>query len=171
MAKTSRDARKHIREWSEFFRDGKMIAGTIVDEFVARRKESKYLKQSLNRLIARGFVKERGGKFSPTDSGVRFFRRHAGGRRSPARWDGKWRLITFDVPGNYSRQRDQLRALLKEFDFYLLQKSVWICPSYIADEFWRLVVDCDLDKYCKAMLVDIIEGDAELRKHFKQLTG
>ena len=169
MAKTSRDARKHIKEWSEFFKDNKAITETVVDGFLARHKKNKYLKQSLNRLIARGFVKERGGKFSPTESGVRFFRRHAaGGRKSSARWDGKWRLITFDVPGNYSKERDQLRALLKEFDFYLLQKSVWICPSYIADEFWRLVVGYKLDKYCKAMLVDIIEGDAELRKHFKK---
>ncbi|MCP6719966.1 MAG: hypothetical protein KJI72_01390 [Patescibacteria group bacterium] len=168
MAKTSRDTWKHIREWSGFFKDEKAVTEASVDKFLTHHKKRKHLKQSLDRLIKRGFIKERGGKLTPTDNGIRFFRKHTGARQNPKRWDGKWRLISFDVPGGYSIKRDQLRALLKEFNFYPLQKSVWVCPSYVADEFWKLVTGYDLDKYCKVMLVDIVEGDKELKNHFRR---
>lgn len=180
MTKTSRDAQKHIREWSKFFcpasrdlaqRDRPAVAQAAVDEFLSRYKRRKHLKQSLTRLITRGFVKKRGGKLAPTADGIRFFRRHAGVHPGPSVWDGKWRLVTFDVPGNYNIARDRLRALLKEFDFYPLQKSVWVCPSHVSDEFWRLASKQKLDEYCKVMLVDIIEGDGELKKHFKPFVG
>ena len=171
MAKPSASAHRHIREWSKFFAGGRAVAETTVDKFLSRHKRRRYLKQSLDHLVARGFIKRRGGKFTPTESGLRFFRKKKGVRIKPPRWDGKWRLITFDVPGGYNIARDRLRALLKEFDFYPLQKSVWISPSYVSDEFWKDMFKYDLDQYCKIMLVDIIEGDRELKKYFKRIAG
>jgi len=171
MAKTPRDASKYIKEWSKFFASGKAVAEAAVNEFLSSSNDRKHLKQSLARLIARGFIKERRGKFAPTENGIRFFRRHAGVHFKSSRWDGKWRLVTFDVPGNYNIARDRLRALLREFYFYPLQKSVWVCPSHVSDEFWRLASKHKLDEYCKVMLVDIIEGGGELRKHFKSFIG
>jgi len=29
------------------------------------------------------------------------------------------------------------------------------------------MVEYELDKYCKAMVVEILEGDADLKRHFK----
>lgn len=167
MGKTSTDARRHIREWSAFFRDMNAMGADAVEHFIHQHRKQKYLRQSLKRLIERGFVQERDGNISPTQQGLRFFRRHVSRLPKPLRWDGKWRLISFDVPGGYNVARDQIRALLKEFDFYRLHKSVWVCPNSLASEFWKLLVEGDLDKYCKVMVVDILEGDEELRKHFK----
>jgi|SRR3989344_7294761 len=48
--------------------------------------------------------------------------------KRPKRWDGKWRIIIFDIAQLKRMHRDALRGKLKELDFYKLQKSVWVCP-------------------------------------------
>lgn len=169
MAKTSTDARKHLREWSRFFATGRWFAESIIKEFINNHKKKKYLKQSLQRLIERGFITEQNSKLVATETGRRFFSRHNKisvdhGRR---RWDGKWRLITFDVPIDYNLKRDHLRKLIKEFDFYPLQKSVWVCPYHLTEGLWQELVKNELDRYCRVMTVEFIEGDEDLRKHFK----
>lgn len=169
MAKTSRDAYRHIREWSGFFADLKWISEKIVDEFIARHKQKKYLKQSLERLISHGFIQRKDDKFNLTSAGLRFLkkRRLISSLPTGQKWDGRWRLISFDVPGNYNQKRDQLRSILKTFDFYQLQKSVWVCPNFLAENFWHLIIKENLSQYCKIMMVEIIEGDEELKRHFK----
>lgn len=171
MAKTSVDAKRHIREWGEFFADTKMVAEILVDEFLKRRKKRKYLKQSLARFIKNGLILRNAGKFLVTRKGRSFFRRLVVKEefKNIKSWDGKWRLITFDVPISFNKKRYQLRSLLKNFGFYQLQKSVWIYPNYLAEKFWKLLVDLTLDRYCKVMLVEFLEGDEEVKRHFKEL--
>lgn len=44
---------------------------------------------------------------------------------SNEQWDGKWRLVVFDIPEKRRPARDLLRQKLKEWEFTNLQKSVW----------------------------------------------
>lgn len=43
-----------------------------------------------------------------------------------AKWDGTWRLLTFDLPSHDSQSRSQLRRWLKTIKFGKIQGSVWI---------------------------------------------
>ena len=43
--------------------------------------------------------------------------------KKPAKWDGKWRIISFDIPEKQKTAREALRMKLKDFDFYHLQKA------------------------------------------------
>jgi len=61
-------------------------------------------------------------------------RLHALGGRDPQSqwgrdWDGRWRLVLFDVPLRHRARRDQLRQILREWRFGCLQGSVWISPD------------------------------------------
>jgi len=56
----------------------------------------------------------------------------------PAFWDGKWRVVLFDVREKRRRTREQLRLLLSSTGFVRLQDSVWIYP-YPCDEFLVLI--------------------------------
>lgn len=40
-------------------------------------------------------------------------------------WDGKWRLVIFDVPEKRRAARDVLRRKLKDWGFVHFQQSVW----------------------------------------------
>ncbi|MDO8570587.1 MAG: hypothetical protein Q7R97_03305 [Candidatus Daviesbacteria bacterium] len=70
------------------------------------------------------------------------------------KWDGKWRLIIFDVPEKRRAARDVLRRKLKEWEFIHFQQSVWgtkkNCTEPLRDfiksvgiEDWVMVVETD----------------------------
>lgn len=60
-----------------------------------------------------------------------------GGRDSEARWgrhwDGKWRMVLFDLPGRQQKLRQRLLRWLRENSFGYLQNSVWISPDPLAE--------------------------------------
>ncbi|MCP5520207.1 MAG: hypothetical protein H7A46_01505 [Verrucomicrobiales bacterium] len=45
------------------------------------------------------------------------------------RWDGRWRLVVFDVPLGQNARRERLRRYLRGRGFGCLQGSVWITPD------------------------------------------
>jgi len=82
------------------------------------------------------------------------------------KWDGKWRLILFDIPETRKRGRDALRRKLKELGCCELQKSIFAWPydcdkeiNFIA-RFFNLTPHII---YVKAS----IQNDHRLRKFFK----
>jgi len=157
MAKTSRDAHRHVRELGEFFRDSKEIAEHLVNEFIERHERKKYLRQSLDRLINRGFLEVKDKRISPTKKGLRLFRRRTRSKIPVAPKEGKWYILTFDIPVALNSKRIALGRLLRDFGFHPFQKSVWIGPHQLSTEVWEFVVENKLEKFCKPMIVDIIE--------------
>ena len=49
-------------------------------------------------------------------------------------WDGKWRVVFFDIPEAQRKLRDDLRSELKKLGFGLWQRSAWITPFDITKE-------------------------------------
>ncbi len=69
------------------------------------------------------------------------------------RWDGKWRLVIFDVPERFKKAREVLREKLKEWKFYALQKSVFVTPYPCNDE-----IDFITEFYRISPFVRIVEA-------------
>jgi CRISPR-associated endonuclease Cas2 len=84
-------------------------------------------------------------------------------------WDGKWRLVIFDIPADRlsNKKRDQLRRLLIKHNFYKLQASVFVNPYPFNHEAVRYLQDSKLIKYIRMLRVDEFDNDEDLRKHFK----
>lgn len=83
-------------------------------------------------------------------------------------WDGKWRLITFDIPKTQKRAREALRLKMKELGFYPLQKSVFIVPYPCEDEIDFVCSVFEIDRNNVLLLeVNKFEGSEKLRHHFK----
>jgi len=66
-------------------------------------------------------------------------RLHALGGRDPEaqwsrHWDGRWRLVLFDVPMEQHAHRNQLRRYLRAHGFGFLQGSVWVTPDPVHGE-------------------------------------
>jgi phenylacetic acid degradation operon negative regulatory protein len=66
-------------------------------------------------------------------------RLHTLGGRDPEEqwarpWDGKWRMVIFDVPVKRNTQRASLRRYLRHHGFGCLQNSVWITPDSLAEQ-------------------------------------
>lgn len=86
----------------------------------------------------------------------------------PAQWDGKWRIVMFDVPEKRKKVRDTLRMLLRSAGFIHFQDSAWIQP-YPCDELVTLLRSHlgsgkGEIRYLTASFID--ESDYAFRKHF-----
>ncbi|MFH1162049.1 MAG: hypothetical protein V1696_02115 [Candidatus Jorgensenbacteria bacterium] len=82
-------------------------------------------------------------------------------------WDGKWRLIMFDIPHRHKAARDAFRKKLKDLKFYPLQKSVFLTPYPCEDEIDFIASIFDVRKYILILYIDHFEGEEKLRHHFK----
>ena len=87
--------------------------------------------------------------------------------RKQKKWDGKWRVIIFDIPENRRIKRDLFRSKLKEMGFRQLQKSVWVCPYPCQKEVKLLREFFGLrKKNLMVLVVEKIENDEGLKKYF-----
>src|SRR4051812_46831430 len=61
-----------------------------------------------------------------------------GGRDPETRWnrewDGRWRVVMFDVPLSQGVLRDKLRRHLSSRSFGCLQQSVWVTPDPLDEQ-------------------------------------
>lgn len=86
----------------------------------------------------------------------------------PPRWDGKWRILVFDIPENsHKYAREILREKIKEWGFYQLQKSVWACPWPCEKEIQLVSELYEVGAYIDIIVAQKIVDDERLRKHFK----
>lgn len=84
----------------------------------------------------------------------------------PGHWDGKWRLVFYDVSRSQSVTRDRLRRYLKNAGFYPLQESVFLhaYPCEVEIEALRNYLGIASD--VRIAVVDQIENDDLFRKYF-----
>ena len=54
--------------------------------------------------------------------------------KKPAKWDGEWRIVIFDIPERFKKAREALRKKLKDLGFIKLQESVFAFPYECEDE-------------------------------------
>lgn len=82
-------------------------------------------------------------------------------------WDKKWRLVIFDIPDKYKKVRDIFRIRLRQLSLYPLQESIYVSPYPCFNEIEFLRELYGISFTVKYLLVEKIEDDEELRKHFE----
>ena len=81
-------------------------------------------------------------------------------------WDGKWRLVVFDIPEKIRGGRRALREKIREMGFHELQKSVWIFPYECKNEIDFIVEFFGLRKYVRFCVLESIDNKLHLKKLF-----
>ncbi len=81
-------------------------------------------------------------------------------------WDGKWRLLMFDIPERAREERDKFRSLLKQNGFVKLQASVFISPYSLNREAVEYLKETRLIDYIRILRVDKMDNDKVLRTKF-----
>lgn len=89
--------------------------------------------------------------------------------KRPAKWDGIWRIVIFDIPKKKSRAREAFRGKLKELGFFQLQESVWAFPCPCQQEIEFIVELFEVYPYVNFIEAVHIQDDVKLRKHFSFL--
>ena len=131
-------------------------------------------KTVLGRLAAQGYVvfEKRGDKSYAriTDAGrkVLAFELEKAKLKSTKkrRWNGRWRVVIFDVPERRRSTRDRLRDIMQELGFVRLQDSVWVFPYDCEDFIALLKSELKIGAAVLYMVVEHIENDKHLKAHF-----
>ncbi|KKS16212.1 MAG: Repressor in ring oxydation complex/ phenylacetic acid degradation pathway related protein (PaaX) [Parcubacteria group bacterium GW2011_GWB1_41_6] len=85
---------------------------------------------------------------------------------SKQKWDGKWRIIVFDIPEKKKGSREVLREKLKDLDFYNIQKSVWISPFECKEIIDFIAEYFEIRHYVRYIEAGFISNEAELKLKF-----
>lgn len=90
--------------------------------------------------------------------------------KRPKKWDGKWRVVIFDIAQLKKIYREAFRGKLKELGFRPLQKSVWIHPFDCRDEIELLKDFFGLSwEELRLIVAPDIGQDDKIKKMFKLL--
>lgn len=82
------------------------------------------------------------------------------------KWDGKWRVVIFDIPEKQRYLRNLLRQCLRNWDFRKLQASVFVSPNDCRDEIELLIRTCHGEPYIRFLEAKHLSRDWDLRKYF-----
>ncbi|MBI4033837.1 hypothetical protein HY379_02440 [Candidatus Saccharibacteria bacterium] len=88
---------------------------------------------------------------------------------APAKWDGKWRLIMFDIPEDKRLLRNQIRLLIKELRCIKLQHSVWVHPFQCFSQFEQIQSAYGRGGDILFIETDRIEGAPQLVQTFRRV--
>lgn len=136
---------------------------------ISNKRQGEVVNSSASNLAKKGWLKFNGEFYELTEEGERKLRQFEfQGYKldKPKRWDGKWRVIIFDIMEKKRAIRDRIRILLVSIGFYRLQDSVWVYPYDCEDVIGLLKTDFGVGKEVLYMIVDEIENDKRLREEF-----
>jgi DNA-binding transcriptional regulator PaaX len=86
--------------------------------------------------------------------------------KKPKVWDGKWRVVAFDIPEKSRSFRRILREHLHEAEFYQLQQSVFVSPYPYEKPFAELIRLYEAEPYVRIMAVSWLDNETHLKRIF-----
>lgn len=128
---------------------------------------------SLSRLCKNGLIKKNKDIFTLTSKGEKksFMafanaEAHSFGVKRET-WDGKWRIIFFDIPEKKRKHRDYLRFIIRTIGFREFQKSIWVYPYNIPSFLEEILDEENIKKYTRFITTESIDRDDDIKKMFK----
>src|SRR3989344_1739666 len=80
--------------------------------------------------------------------------------RKDTEWDGKYRIVIWDIPEKNRRVRDLFRRRLKQWGFAQWQGSVWVSKKNVTGKLRKLISQLDMNG-----LIAVIESDDPTLSH------
>ncbi len=91
---------------------------------------------------------------------------------TPSAWDGRWRMVIFDLPREHAHQRYVLTTHLRQLGFVMLRDSTWLHPYPCFDVVDTIVRYCGVARAITTAEVTHLDASSErvLRRKFPGLT-
>lgn len=86
--------------------------------------------------------------------------------QQPQKWDGKWRMIIFDIPERHKWAREGFREKLRLLGFYHLQESVFAHPYSCEDELRFIANVFSINNYINFFVTDKLDNVEKLKRYF-----
>ena len=128
-----------------------------------------YVKRTLKRLKKQQLVEQQGSMYLLTTRGKRWILKYTLedlNIPAPKMWDGKWRLVIYDVARHKASLRNIFRTTIRRLGFYNVQESVWLHPYPCEKEISFLRDYCGMGGDVIYVIAHKIENDSVYRTHF-----
>lgn len=137
-------------------------------------KGSSACRSAFTRLQSKNLIKQKGDLYYLTTEGQKeaFLCFVKSGKFSQflknenKKWDGKWRIMFFDIPEKKRGKRDELRVMLKAVGFKEFQKSAWVYPYKVPNFLKELLFEENIKPYTRLITTTSIEYDKDLKRMF-----
>jgi len=147
------------------------LSGKIIRDLI--RVNGKDFKDSITELKRSKFIEKKKNYdgsviISLTDKGklralsMRFRNLHD----KKENWDGKWRMVAFDIPEEFKKGRNALRYRIRMAGFFELQESLFLYPYDCEKEIKEFIRLFKLEKYVRFALLEFIDNQDSLKKMF-----
>ncbi len=139
------------------------------DEFKKIKENS--ARTILWRLQKKGLVKKKGAYYQLTLQGLNIIKvfQKKNKLESEEVWDGKWRMIMFDIPEKRRLDRNWLRSHLLFLDYKPLQKSVLIGQQPLEENFYEEIMERKIHQYIRLITVSEIDDEKIFRGFLENL--
>lgn len=113
----------------------KTMGGVLFSDMCREHNtQEENVRVTLWRLEKRRMIEKKENKYFLSSLGREFFEK----RKQPKKWDGKWRIIIFDIPESERTNRIWLRTQLIRAEYQPLQRSIYFgknpLPEFLFDE-------------------------------------
>ena len=82
-------------------------------------------------------------------------------------WDGKWRMVIFDIASGNDKVRHKLLECLKSMGFFRIQKSVYVHAYPCAKQIKFIREVLGISHSIKLATIEHLENDDDLRRIFR----
>lgn len=82
------------------------------------------------------------------------------------KWDGWWRLVSYDVPELYKKSRNIFRRVLEQNGFHQIHKSLWVSPYDCKEEIAIFCKNLNMTNDVIVMTTDHLPNQEEMIEHF-----
>lgn len=86
--------------------------------------------------------------------------------KKPAKWDGKWRIVMFDIPEKLKKLRDSLRFHFRGIGLLEFQKSVFVHPYPCNKEIEFIIELYNAKKHVRFVLAEKVDNELHLKNKF-----
>lgn len=125
---------------------------------------------AVERLKQQGYIREHNDRLSITVRGQNALESAAEKIHKllkTKKWDGRWRIVAFDIPEKHGVLRDKVRRVLKQAGFLKLQHSIWLFPHDCEELVQLIQKESRLSQYILYGILERIEGADRFVKLFR----
>lgn len=170
--------RKHLEKIKKFMNDGGEginLAQSLLYSFAIGEKLPSHLHESREaRRILYGFrrykfIRRTRKDYELTPKGEKKLQNIFIDKvvlKTPRSWDGKWRLVMYDLPIRFKKARNAFRWKLKDLGFLQFQKSAWIYPYPCEGEILFVADFFGVRRHIEILEVNEILDDRQIKAHF-----
>jgi len=174
MMKNNRMGKKHV----EIIKDiglevldlSSLLPGYGKKVYVSQNKykENYLYKQRINRLKNKGFIYLSRDKVKLTKKGLNYLKILDLDKIKikSEKWDGIWRVVSYDIPDKCKKERDYFRNKLLELGFKKLQESMFVIPYKCKEEIAALAQCLSLSPYVIYLKTDKIPNQSKYIRRF-----